>query len=59
LRSGALQSRGPTSAVFGTVPVLRSSASQELRAASRPGHGIYGTSFFGITGAGNGAKLML
>jgi hypothetical protein len=32
---------GPSRApAFGTVPVLRSSASQELRAASRPGHAL-------------------
>src|SRR4051794_7085074 len=41
LRSGALQSRGPGCLRLEEtgVPGLRSSASQELRAASRPGHG--------------------
>ena len=37
-RSAALQSRGPDAETVTGVPVLRSSASQELRAASRPGH---------------------
>jgi hypothetical protein len=43
LRSGALQSRGPGYLRLEEtgVPVLRSIASQELRAASRPGHGTY------------------
>jgi hypothetical protein len=38
--SGALQSRGPGCLLLKEtrVPVLRSTASQELRAASRPGH---------------------
>jgi len=42
LRSGALQSRGPACLRLEEtgVPVLRSGASQELRAASRPGHVI-------------------
>jgi hypothetical protein len=42
LRNGALQSRGPGYARLEEtgVPGLRSSASQELRAASRPGHEI-------------------
>jgi hypothetical protein len=40
LRSGALQSRDPGYLLLEktAVPVLRSNASQELRAASRPGH---------------------
>ena len=39
-RSGALQSRGPGLPGLEEtgVPVLRSGTSQELRAASRPGH---------------------
>ena len=47
LRNGALQSRGPGYLRLEEtgVPGLRSSASQELRAASRPGHGAAGKKF--------------